>query len=480
MKLILKSLKQVEYEINIQSDKITVKDLKIEIEKLYSFDSEQIKLIFNGTMLENQNILSDYKIAEKSTIIMMNTKVKKFENLDKNKSLGNFEEIKPQVKSSNEQVNKSNISQILNDNLTIQINTLIDMGFERTQVEAAVKASNGRIDLAVEYLNNGIPDNINNNRNNNRQRPRVESDITKELKKTAGVIKMLCKDNKLRIFGILDNIKKNDPGLLRLITDYQNEFKTYLDSPITEEDKQNYENLENRADQIEKRRWEKREQKRKEKEEKEKKEKEEKEKEEKEKEAKEKKEKDEDIQKMEEEKNEINNENNEEKKEDKKEEKIEDKKEDKKGEQMEVDDNEKAKKDEIEEVTMKDEKKEDKSENTQKNNEVDNINKNINNMKEEEKKEINDNNMMQIEEDKNNNLNENKEANKNNNDSLNKDNNNNICNNSLINQLTEEEKNIVNRIKSLVDFSLTTVVEAFIVCNKNEELTLNYLFEQYK
>ena len=52
-------------------------------------------------------------------------------------------------------------------------------------------------------------------------------------------------------------------------------------------------------------------------------------------------------------------------------------------------------------------------------------------------------------------------------------------NNSIINQLTEEEKCIVNRIKELGNFSLEKVVEAFIVCNKNEELTANYLFEQY-
>ena len=61
MRLILKSLKQVEYEIYIQSEKINVKDLKNEIEKLYSFDSENIKLFFNGTILKNENYLSDYK-----------------------------------------------------------------------------------------------------------------------------------------------------------------------------------------------------------------------------------------------------------------------------------------------------------------------------------------------------------------------------------------------------------------------------------
>ena len=282
MRLILKNLKQVEYEIYVQSEKISVKDLKNEIEKLYSFDSENIKLIFNGTILKNEKYLSDYKITENCTIIIMNTKPKQSDNLNTNKSKPNESpQENPKIKANVENLNKSNISKILKDNLTIQINSLVDMGFEKSQVEAAVKAANGRIDLAVEYLNTGIPDKINTNINNLYNRPKVESDIIKELKKQAGVIKMLCKDNKYRIFEILNDIKKNDPWLLRLITDYQNEFKTYLDSPITEEDQKNYEKIEHKADNIRKKNEEKRKKKQEEKE-KRKKEKEEKEKEEKE------------------------------------------------------------------------------------------------------------------------------------------------------------------------------------------------------
>ena len=154
MKLILKSLKQVEYEIYIDSDQITIKDLKKEIEKLYSFDSEKIKLIFNGTILENPKILSNYNITENSTIIIMNTKTKKIDNLKVNESMPTKNTLKSsEIKVTTENVNKTNISKILNDNLTIQVNSLVNMGFEKTQVEAAVKAANGRIDLAVEYLN---------------------------------------------------------------------------------------------------------------------------------------------------------------------------------------------------------------------------------------------------------------------------------------------------------------------------------------
>ena len=171
MRIILKNLKQVEYEIQIESNSITVKDLKKEIEKLYSFDSEQIKLLSGGMILDNAKALSEYNIKENSIIIMMNTKIKQISNQTNNlknndNNINNNNKV--QIQNNSKQ---NNISEILKDNLKIQIDSLVDMGFEKSQVEIAVKAANGRIDLAIEYLNNGIPDNINRNnnlRNNNR------------------------------------------------------------------------------------------------------------------------------------------------------------------------------------------------------------------------------------------------------------------------------------------------------------------------
>jgi hypothetical protein len=257
MKIILKNLKQIEYELQIESNSITVKDLKIEIEKLYSFDSEQIKLLFKGSVLDNSKLLSEYNITENSLIIMMNTKPKQFINNNMNNINNNINQNQNIAKISKEET-KQNISDILNDNLKIQIDSLVDMGFERSQVEIAVRAANGRVDLAVEYLNNGIPNNVNDNkRNNNNRRNNIRSEIMNELKKQANIIKVLCKNDKYYIFTILNNIKRNDPGLLRLITDYRDEFEKLLDTPITEEDEQNYKNLEAKADNIISKRLEK-------------------------------------------------------------------------------------------------------------------------------------------------------------------------------------------------------------------------------
>ena len=252
MKLILKNLKQVVYEIQIESNSITVKDLKLEIEKLYSYDSTQIKLLFQGSVLDNSKILSSYNITDNSIIIMMNTKVKQLANQSQNNNsninTNNNLQNKPKI---NKEVSNQDITDILKDNLKIQVDSLVDMGFERSQVEIAVKAANGRIDLAIEYLNNGIPDNVNNNRrNNNVRNNNIRNEIMNELKKQASIIKVLCKDDKYMIFSILDNIKRNDPGLLRLITDYRNEFEKLLDTPITEEDENNYKKIETKADDI--------------------------------------------------------------------------------------------------------------------------------------------------------------------------------------------------------------------------------------
>jgi UV excision repair protein RAD23 len=76
MKVIIKNLKQVTFEIEVPSAQSTVLDLKKAIEKERNFDSEQLKLLFLGVILDDAKKLEDYKIEEGSTIILMMSKVK--------------------------------------------------------------------------------------------------------------------------------------------------------------------------------------------------------------------------------------------------------------------------------------------------------------------------------------------------------------------------------------------------------------------
>ena len=428
MKLILKNLKQVEFEIQIESNSITVKALKKEIEKLYSFDSDQIKILFSGIILEDQKVLSEYNIIENSTIIIMNLKPKKNSNTENKTSNVNENKDITQNKMQLQNNHKQDITEILKDNLKIQVDSLVDMGFERSQVEIAVKAANGRIDLAIDYLNNGIPDkNRNRNRNNNnnqRNNNNSQNEIMKELKKQAGIIKVLCKDNKYMIFTILNNIKRNDPGLLRLITDYRDEFEKLLDAPITEEDERYYKSIETKADEIIHKRLE--------------------EKSKKIQELANKNKENQNGPNKEENKEESDNKKNEENKD------VSNKPEEKEKSDTNIN-KEEGNKENKENMEIEEEKKRDKKENQ---------NENIDKKDKDEEK-----------------VNENIENKENTNIDLNNNNSNN--NNPIQNQLTEEDNQEIERLKNLGDFSREKVIEAYIVCNKNEELTANYLFEQY-
>ncbi len=249
MKLIIKNLKQVTYDVEVPSDKITIADLKKEIEKSHGFDSAQLKLLHNGVILVDEKTLEDYKIQEENVLIMMNTKVK-----PKNvQSSGASESAKPQVEEKKPEEKKPEEKKPeepkppekketkQEEKYTQQLSSLIDMGFEKSQAEAAIKAARGQIDLAIEFLYNGIPEGINDN---NLEFGSVEGEAEGDdnndgedpLKNIASIAKVMCQNNPSALSTFLQAIQQNDPDLMALINEHEDEFKSYLEKPVTEED----------------------------------------------------------------------------------------------------------------------------------------------------------------------------------------------------------------------------------------------------
>ena len=76
MKVIVKNLKKVTYETTIESEEITIKHFKEEIERQHGFKSETLKLLKEGIILDDSKKLKDYDIKEESIITMMITKAK--------------------------------------------------------------------------------------------------------------------------------------------------------------------------------------------------------------------------------------------------------------------------------------------------------------------------------------------------------------------------------------------------------------------
>ena len=242
MKLILKNLKQVQYNVEVASEKSTVKDLKNEIEKEHGFDSNLIKLLHNGKVLEDSKTLEEYQIKDEYVIIMMNTKPKAKPNPPP------AEQPKPEPQKVEEQPKKE--EEKPKQDFTQQINSLVDMGYEREKVEKALNASKGNIDLAIEYLSSGnIPDSAPNNQQNqqSQQNPpsSTQTRLPMELRRNASLIKIICRNDPERIFNILTNLKMKNPALLNKIKEHETEFKNLLVSPITQEDIDTFKLLEN-------------------------------------------------------------------------------------------------------------------------------------------------------------------------------------------------------------------------------------------
>ena len=227
MKLILKNLKQVQYNVEIESEKSTVKDLKNEIEKVHGFDSNQIKLLHNGKVLEDGKTLEEYQIKNENVIIMMNTKPKANPNPPPAEQPKAESEKKEEPPKKEEEKPKTNFSD--------QINSLVDMGYEREKVEKALNASKGNINLAIEYLTSGnIPEAAPNNppSQQSQQRP----NLPMELRRNASLMKVVCRNEPEKIFVLLNAMKQKNPTLLNKIKEHEEAFKNYLVAPISQED----------------------------------------------------------------------------------------------------------------------------------------------------------------------------------------------------------------------------------------------------
>ena len=134
------------------------------------------------------------------------------------------------------------------------MNSLLDMGFEKTQAEAAIKAARGNIDLAVEFLYNGIPEGINDNMDNFNMAEGQEEiedegegeDNGNPIKTVASVAKVLCQNNPGALAELLQSIQETDPDLLNLLNEHEDEFKALLDQPINDSDYRAFERYRHR------------------------------------------------------------------------------------------------------------------------------------------------------------------------------------------------------------------------------------------
>jgi len=211
MLLTLKNLQQQTFTMDIDPE-ITVKVLKERIEKEKGVDAYPVssqKLIYAGKIMADDDSINKYNIDEKKFIVVMVTKGKpaapagassaptesaeKKETKEENKS--DSSEIKEKIAEEKEGASQkeseakastddkseakegadmdtstsnetptsaggTSSSMVVGDDYNKMVQNIVDMGYEKSQVILALKASYNTPERAIEYLLNGIPETL--------------------------------------------------------------------------------------------------------------------------------------------------------------------------------------------------------------------------------------------------------------------------------------------------------------------------------
>lgn len=184
MLVTLKNLQQVTFQIEIEpAETVRALKQKIESEKgSEDYTASFQKLIYAGKILADDDPLSKYNIDEKKFIVVMVTKTKVSSPVQPAAppppaaappvpttptdtpaapstpaATTPTTEAPPETSSSSSAPAPTGGDLVMGEDYNRMVQNIVDMGYEKEQVEAALRASFNNPDRAVEYLLTGIP-----------------------------------------------------------------------------------------------------------------------------------------------------------------------------------------------------------------------------------------------------------------------------------------------------------------------------------
>ena len=172
MKIFIKNLRGDKTEVEIQESE-SILSIKERLNTLQGHTPDLQKLILAGKILEDHKSASESGIQEGSTIVLMVSKPKPQAKLAEvpppmPSTTGPSSSLPPRVIPPPGPPAAADVpdvpqelegpSALLTGNtLSSTINSIIEMGFDRKDVEAAMKAAFNNPDRAIEYLTSGLP-----------------------------------------------------------------------------------------------------------------------------------------------------------------------------------------------------------------------------------------------------------------------------------------------------------------------------------
>ena len=170
MKIFIKNLRGDKTELEVEESD-TVLTIKEKLETLQNHAKDLQKLILAGKILEDSKTVSESGVVEGSILVLMVSKAKAPAKPVQPEppapsvpvpapiSSAPPAAVDPPAPVSSEPASIEGPSALLTgDALSQTINSIVDMGFDRKDVEAAMKAAYNNPDRAIEYLTGGMPE----------------------------------------------------------------------------------------------------------------------------------------------------------------------------------------------------------------------------------------------------------------------------------------------------------------------------------
>lgn len=261
MKIKIKTLKSITYELDIDNSHMSISDLKSLIEEKHGFESEYIKLLFNGVVLDDKKEISDYPISDNSVLIIMTSKIKKKneemahnpveKKAEETKDIKEITEEKKSEakdsgktdKASNNKDKDNNIVEIIYNNkegIKDNLQRLKLMGFKEAEAKNALERNDNDFKKAMETLVNELPVEEDFSDQGFTLNPEMldNFDLTAPdaLNNICSILKILINQNPYVLQEILEEFGETNPEIFDFIKENEGKFKELMAEPINDHD----------------------------------------------------------------------------------------------------------------------------------------------------------------------------------------------------------------------------------------------------
>jgi len=192
MRLTFKTTNYFSFDITFNSLDLSVIDLKQLLESHKGYVKDNIRLFFNGSLLDDKFTLTYYGVHDEDVLIFVNF-----------------------CRLQSKQVENS----VFNE-------------FEEEDEENVKNGPGGNI---VEYIDSIVNEEINPIEEENKEEGTNEQEGNL-LENIASIVKVMTSSNSSDVQNIISTLNENHPEMIDLITENEQEFKNLISQPITQQD----------------------------------------------------------------------------------------------------------------------------------------------------------------------------------------------------------------------------------------------------